>query len=161
MTSKRLFAALGTAVAVFALAATASATAPTKITVEFGPQVTTYPAGTYCDFDLQRTLTVQVKRSQYYDNQGNPSRFEAHIHVTAVHENLATGYVLSEDDVVNISDAGDGAKIVGLIFHLRDSSGKLVLVEAGQIDLATGKVTPDVSADSRVPECAALGGHAV
>jgi len=160
MSGKRLIIALVAALAVLGLAATASASAPTKTTFQTPLQVSVYASGTYCDFNLERDVQADVTAFQYYDSLGNPTRTEEHIHVTVAHKNLDTGYVLTEDDVISISDSGSGPKIVGLFFHLRDANGKLVLVEAGQLDIATGKVTPNVSADSRVPECAALGGHA-
>ena len=161
MSGKRLALALTALVALLGLATAASAKAPDKITVTNPTEVDVFPAGTYCDFKLERDQASQVTAFQYYDNNGNPGRVEEHIHVTVVHTNLDTGYVLSEDDVINITDAGAGPKIVGLFFHLRDASGKLVLVQAGQLNVATGKVTPNVDENFRATECAALGGHAV
>jgi len=54
-------------------------------------------------------------------------------------------------------------KAVGGFFHLRDASGKLVAVKAGQLVLSAAgevlKFTPDVNPDDRAVLCTALGGH--
>jgi hypothetical protein len=80
--------------------------------------------------------------------------------------NVDTDYSLTE--VVHYTlqlRASDGRiKQAGLIVHLRDASGKLVVVQAGQlvIDTETGelvKVTPAVNPDFAAVICPALGGQ--
>jgi hypothetical protein len=53
--------------------------------------------------------------------------------------------------------------LVGIFFHLQETSGKIVAVKAGQAVLSlTGdilKITPKINPDDTAVLCTALGGH--
>ena len=53
--------------------------------------------------------------------------------------------------------------LVGIFFHLQETSGKIVAVNAGQAVLSlTGdilKITPKINPDDAAVLCTALGGH--
>jgi hypothetical protein len=81
------------------------------------------------------------------------------------HTNLDTGYSLTEVDhfTAEFDDGTARYKQVGIFWHLRDPSGKLVVVQAGQsiFDTNTGellKVTPNNNPDFAAVICPALGG---
>jgi hypothetical protein len=72
-----------------------------------------------------------------------PDKMIDHIVSQTTDTNLATGFTLTDGpDHTTIVTAADGQmKFVGLAFHFRDASGKLVAVNAGQLVLsATGEV---------------------
>jgi hypothetical protein len=118
-------------------------------------------AGQLCDFDYYQTWTVVDTGVTFAD--GSYVIYETE-YVT--HTNLDTGYTLSEvDHVVFNFDASDAQFMqVGLYWHLRDASGKLVVVHAGQalFNTDTGellKFTPNVGPDFAAVICPALGGQ--
>ena len=79
------------------------------------------------------------------------------------HVNVDTGYTLTERDQFDFTVYPDGtSKQVGLVFDLRDASGKLVLVRAGQVVFDPSgnvlKITPHMTADFAGTICPALGG---
>ena len=84
---------------------------------------------------------------------------------TVTHTNLDTGYVLTELDHVTVTfdNVAGTQKQVGIFWHLRDASGKIVLVQAGQVVFdASGdviKVTPNFNPDFAAVACPALGGQ--
>ncbi len=163
MNLKRLWIVLGVATAALALPATASA-APPSHTVSSSTSDTVYPAGTYCDFTIERVVAAQVQTLIFLDNQGNFVRAQLHVAFTVTHKNLDTGYTLTESGVNNVTVTDTTAKIVGVFWHLRDAQGKLVLVQAGQLVVDVNnnviKVTPSVDPAFIPVECAALGGNA-
>ena len=117
-----------------------------------------FPAGTLCDFDFHNVLTVSDSTGIF------PDRVIDHFVTIATDTNLATDYTLTDIDHFTVITAADGQmKFVGVFFHLRDASGKLVAVNAGQLVLsATGEVlkfTPNINPDDRAVLCTALGGH--
>jgi len=117
-----------------------------------------FPAGTLCDFDFHNVLTVSDSTGIF------PDRVIDHFVTIATDTNLATDYTLTDIDHFTVITAADGRmKFVGVFFHLRDASGKLVAVNAGQLVLsATGEVlkfTPNINPDDRAVLCTALGGH--
>jgi hypothetical protein len=75
-----------------------------------------------------------------------------------------TGYTLTETVVTNLTEyPDDSLKVVGIIFHLRDASGKIVAVQAGQIIYNDGTithVTPGINF-TREFFCPLLGGKAI
>jgi hypothetical protein len=90
------------------------------------------------------------------------------IHETqyVTHTNLETGYILHEVDYLALKfDASEALfKQVGIFWHLRDASGKIVVVQAGQLvfNNDTGellKFTPSINPDFASVICPALGGE--
>jgi hypothetical protein len=121
-----------------------------------------FPAGTLCDFNEEDsftgTLTFTAAPNGTFVQQQN-------IYVT--HTNLDTRYTLTEHDSTTtiIPASGSTVNVAGLFWHLRDPSGKIVLVKAGRgvFDLATGETisfTPNSSLDQSAADiiCSELGG---
>lgn len=160
----RRFALISSVVlAALVLSATAALADPpthTKFTIS---DTFTAPAGTACDFNYQVSFTIEFNVITFGD-PNNPTRFIDHETQYVTHVNLDTGYTLTEVDHATFQDNGTGRfKTVGLVWHLRDPSGKIVVVHAGQliIDLNTGeilKATPNVGTDAAAIICPALGG---
>jgi hypothetical protein len=144
-------------------ASVATAAAPTHM--KFSVTDTEFvPAGELCDFDYRASFTVEVNTIVFGD-PNNPTRFIEHVAQVKTHTNLDTGYSLTEvDHFTTQFEAGtERFKSVGVFWHLRDASGKLVLVKAGQIvfDGSTGelmKATPNSGPDFAAVVCPALGG---
>ena len=147
---------------ILALGATAaSAAKPTHILKESFSDSFSAPAGQLCDFNFSQSFTI-VDTGVFFDDES--FRLSETAYVT--NTNVDTGHSLSE--VVHYSlqlRASTGLiKQAGLIVHLRDAAGKLVVVQAGQlvIDTETGelvKVTPAVNPDFAAVICPALGGR--
>ena len=142
-------------------ASAASAAKPTHILKESFSDSFSAPAGTLCDFNFSQSFTI-VDTGVFFDDDSFVLSETAYVTNT----NVDTGHSLSE--VVHYTlqlDASAGLiKQAGLIVHLRDASGKLVVVQAGQllIDTETGelvKVTPAVNPDFAAVICPALGGE--
>ena len=145
-----------------ALGATAaSAAKPTHILKESFSDSFSAKAGELCDFNFSQSFTI-VDTGVFFDDESFVLAETAYVTNT----NVDTGFTLSE--VVHytlqlrVSDAR--IKQAGLIVHLRDASGKLVVVQAGQLvfDTETGellKVTPAVNPDFAGVICPALGGQ--
>src|SRR5436305_8087558 len=115
-----------------------------------------FPAGTICDFDFHNVLTVVDNAIIFPDG-----RMIEHLLTEATDTNLATGYTLTDIDHGTLFTAADGQlRFAGLFFHLRDASGKLVAVNAGQLVISpTGEVlkfTPHINPDDRAVLCTAL-----
>ena len=122
------------------------------------------PAGTVCDFDYLQTFTLGINAIIFGD-PADPSRFIEHASFTVTHTNLDTGYALTEKGIVTIQISAEDArqKEVGVPWHLRDLTGKLVVHHAGQmlVDTDTGeilKVTANLSPGFAEVICPALGG---
>jgi len=142
-------------------AAAASSARPTHILKQTFSDSFSAPAGTLCDFNFSQSFTI-VDTGVLFDDESFVISETAHVTNT----NVDTGYALTE--VVHYTlqlRASDGRiKQAGLIVHLRDASGKLVVVQAGQLvfDTETGellKVTPGVNPDFAGVICPALGGQ--
>jgi hypothetical protein len=163
MSLKHLWIVLGVATTAVALPATAYAAAPTH-TVSNSMSDTVYPAGTYCDFTIERVVAAHVATLVFFDNHGNFVRAELHVAYNVTHKNLDTGYTLTESGISNVTLTSTTSKTVGVFWHLRDAQGKLVLVQAGQlvVDFNNNviKVTPSVDPAFISVECEALGGQA-
>ena len=119
-----------------------------------------FPAGTVCDFDFHNVVTI-IDRAAIF-----PGKTIEHIVTQATDTNLATGFTLTDRDHDSAFTAADGtAKFAGIFFHLRDASGKLVAVNAGQaVFSATGEIlkfTPHINPSDAAVLCTALGGHPV
>jgi hypothetical protein len=122
------------------------------------------PAGTVCDFNYLQTFTLGINAIIFGD-PADPSRSIEHASFTVTHTNLDTGYTLTEKGIVTIQISAEDArqKEVGVPWHLRDLSGKLVVHHAGQmlLDTDTGeilKVTANLSPGFAEVICPALGG---
>jgi hypothetical protein len=157
---------------ILAAAATAAAlvviTAPTSASAGTNPHFTftiienpiTLPAGTFCDFKYGESATGTGTQVNLDD-----SRSVAHITVNVTHVNEDTGYTLTERDEAtgNVNFLTGHLIEVGLMWNLRDASGHLVVIQAGEIviDANTGEVvsfTPNTNPDAAAVICPALGG---
>jgi hypothetical protein len=121
------------------------------------------PAGTLCDFTYDVTFTVDVNFT-LAPNGENPVLLTQY----NTHTNLDTGYSLTETDQVNEvgQPVSSTAMQVGIFWHLRDASGQVVLVKAGEatLDTLTGQLisfTPNSGFDQTFAQtiCTALGGN--
>ena len=149
---------LGTLVAVcaLALAAAASAGKPTKTSINDSGTADA-PAGTLCNFHYFVAFADTGTQTVFSD------RTELHLVLLNTHTNVDTGYTLTERDQINVTVYLDGSsKEVGVFWHLRDASGKLVVVQAGQIRFDplgnVVKFTPNSGPDFAAVICPALGG---
>lgn len=157
----RKLALVACAAAALVLAAGAGATQPSH--AKYSPPVGPFdvPAGALCDFHYYETDVIEINELDFADG-----RIELHITSTVSHTNVDTGYTLTETDHYTQTFFADGSqKNVGLFWHLRDASGKLVLVHAGQMLFDPNGVpisyTPNSNPDFAAVLCPALGGHAV
>ena len=117
------------------------------------------PPGAFCDFNYGEVATVSLDAIIIADGTETD-----HIAATVIHTNLATGFSLTEVDHFTVFTAPDGqTKTVGIVWHLRNAEGQLVVVQAGQLVISAAgqilKVTPDVTPDSAAVICPALGGQ--
>ena len=117
-------------------------------------------AGDLCSFEYSQSFTVNLVATPLPN--GN---YIEHDQVYVTHVNETSGYTLTEHDTTTfILNVHRGVtQNVGVFWHLRDASGKVVVVQAGQLtfDLATGdliKVTPGFNPDFAAVLCPALGG---
>jgi hypothetical protein len=147
---------------IVALGATAaSAAKPTHILKESFSDTFLAPAGKLCDFNFSQSFTI-VDTGVFFDDES--FRLSETAYVT--NTNVDTGDTLTEVVHYALQLRASDARIkqAGLIVHLRDASGKLVVVQAGQLvfDTETGellKVTPAVNPDFAGVICPALGGQ--
>jgi hypothetical protein len=114
----------------------------------------------FCDFDLREVIALSDNVLMYPDGRAT---FHATIH--GANTNLATGFTLTDTHHFTDFVAADGqTKSVGVEWHLRDPSGKLVVVQAGQLvfdsDGNVLRFTPNTNPDIAAVICPALGGHA-
>jgi len=140
------------------LTAVASASAPTKTTTT-DSETFDFPAGTLCDFHYQQEFSEVVTQTVFSDGRVH-TRFDTSV----VHTNLDSGYTLTEEDHYSFLDLTDVRyRNVGLFWHLRDPSGKLVLVHAGTVWFDSLfnviKITPNAGGDLPSVVCPALGGN--
>ena len=121
------------------------------------------PAGTLCDFNEQETFTVSGIETIA------PNGLDVIAWTNdATHTNLDTGYTLTEVDHFHSTQQLGTSTIMqaGVFWHLRDPSGKIVRVKAGEaiFNGSTGefiKFTPNTGADQGFADviCPALGGN--
>lgn len=133
----------------------AAAAAPERFTETFEGSVVE-PAGALCDFEY----------AQVYSGTDHVTIFDDRVQVqeslTVAHTNVDTNYTLTEHDTLFFTFGPDSEKHVGLFWHLRDASGKMVVVQAGQLRFdETGliKFTPNLNPDFAAVICPALGGN--
>ena len=105
-----------------------------------------------------------VKSTFTFENPQPPGAFCDHIAALVTHTNLDTSFTLTEVDHFTVFTAADGqTKTVGIIWHLRDANGKIVVVQSGQLVISpTGEivtVTPAINPDTAAVICPALGGQ--
>ena len=117
------------------------------------------PPGALCDFNYGEVATVSLDAIIFADGTETD-----HIAALVIHTNLDTGFSLTEVDHFTVFTAADGqTKIVGIVWHLRNADGTLVVVQSGQLVISPAgeivKVTPDVNPDSAAVICPALGGQ--
>jgi hypothetical protein len=119
---------------------------------------TVYLAGAVCDFTYEQAFTADI--TVVDSPKGELDRVTTYV----THTNVDTGGQLTEVDQ-NTSLASSPTE-VGIFWHLRDSSGKNVLVKAGYvtIDPATGDIvryTPNSGFNQTFAQtiCPALGGN--
>jgi hypothetical protein len=156
---RRIFALLAVAGIAAIAAPSAFADQPTHFRGTFTLPPVDRPAGTLCDFHYHETVVVDVNEIDFSDGG-----ITEHLGLTISHTNVDTGYTLTDTDHYTETFYPDGTqRIVGLIWHLRDPSGTLVLVQGGQLVLDANGVpirfTPDVNPDFAAVICPALGGH--
>ena len=161
--NRNIYVLLGALASAIAFAATTAAADPTHQKYSL-PETFTVPAGQLCDFDYYLTIDSDLNVIIFGD-PSNPTEVIEHDTQSVTHTNLDTGASLSEVDHFTLEfNAGEEReKQVGLIWHLRDASGKLVVVGAGEalVDTSTGellKFTPNFKPDFAGVICPALGG---
>jgi opacity protein-like surface antigen len=125
---RKLVLAMAVTVCALSLAAVASAAAPVKTTTADSGSFDA-PAGTICDFNYHQSFSEVVTQTIFSDG-----RVHTHFDISVVHTNVDTGYTLTERDHYDFLDiTGVKYRNVGLAWHLRDPSGKLVVVRAGTV----------------------------
>jgi hypothetical protein len=126
-----------------------------------GPQV--FPAGTLCDFDFE-----SVTNGFQIETDVSNGLIAVHGTLHNTHTNLDTGYSLTEVDQVTgvVFLSSPTTLTAGLFWHLRDASGKTVLVKAGEatFDATTFELisfTPNSGYDKTFGQiiCPLLGGN--
>ncbi len=145
-------------------AAAAGASAPTHTRQPFSGTFGPIPAGTLCDFAYAEEFSG-VDNVTIFGDPANPDRTIVEENLYVKHINVDTGYFVDEyDHFVFQLDAADATlKQIALNWHLRDPSGKIVVVQAGLLvlNMDTGEVisvTPNLNPDFGAVICPALGG---
>ena len=150
-------------VAISALVGTSfsMAAAPTRFSFS-GDEENPGPAGTLCDFNYTVRFHFDLDFTEFSDG-----REQLHWELDSTHYNLDTGAFLTETHRYSTTYYSDHEKSTGVFWHLRDASGRSVVVHAGQLYLTDSavKFTPN-SGGSGLSEyaaviCPALGGRAV
>jgi hypothetical protein len=133
----------------------AAAAAPERFTESFEGTFVV-PDGELCDFEYSQTFSGTDDITIFSD------RVQIQETLTVAHTNVETNYTLTESDRLFFTFAEGSEKDVGIFWHLRDASGKMVLVQAGQLRFdETGliKFTPNINPDFAAVICPALGGN--
>jgi hypothetical protein len=160
---KRMLLAISIAAAALVALTAGSARADSATRVPFSFSGTnSLPAGTLCDFNYEDTGTVVGAFTVLPDGEVLVQNVTQYV----THTNLDTGYSLSEvDHVADLVLPNSSTEIaVGIFWHLRDASGKTVLVKAGEtsFNFVTGEITftPNSGGDQTGAQivCPALGG---
>jgi hypothetical protein len=117
----------------------------------------TFPAGTICDFNYNNAFTASDNAVIF------PDKTIDYIDLSVTHTNLDTGYTLTEVDHYSETVTAGQTKDVGVVWHLRNPDGKLVVVQGGQLVFSAAgdvvKFTPAINPDFAAVICPALGGH--
>jgi hypothetical protein len=153
----KLVLALAVIACALSLAAGALADAPVRTTAT-GSGTFDAAAGELCDFAYHEEDSFAVTETFFSDG-----RVHTHFDISVAHTNVDTGYTLTEEDHFDFLDiTGVKYRNVGLYWHLRDPSGKLVVVHAGTIWFDSSfnvvKITPNAGGDLASVVCPALGG---
>jgi hypothetical protein len=160
---RRMILAAATAAALLLAITAGSARADSATRVPFSfSQTLSFPAGTLCDFNYEETVTLMGAFTELPDGEAIVQNLTEHV----THTNLDTGYSLSEvDHLTALVLPNSSTEIsVGIFWHLRDASGKTVLVKAGKasFNFVTGEIrfTPNSGEDQTGAQivCPALGG---
>jgi hypothetical protein len=133
----------------------AAAAAPERFTETFEGTFFA-PAGELCDFDYSQVFSGTDVVTIFGD------RVQVQETLTVTHTNVDADYTLTENDRLFFAFGEESEKDVGVFWHLRDASGKLVVVQAGQLRFdETGliKFTPNLNPDFAAVICPALGGN--
>jgi hypothetical protein len=133
----------------------AAAAAPERFTETFEGEFFS-PAGDLCDFDYLQVFSGTDHVTIF------PDRDQVQESLTVAHTNVDTNYTLTEHDQLFFTFAEDFEKDVGIFWHLRDPSGKMVVVQAGQIRYDGNGIvrhTPNLNPDFAAVICPALGGN--
>jgi hypothetical protein len=151
-------------VGLLTLASSASARQVLHTTADFSGHFRN-AAGTVCDFNEKEVFSGH-DNIVIVGDPDNPDETTVHEEIQVTHINLDTGYTLSEVDQYTVHfDRDDGRfKTTGLVWHLRNPEGKLVVVQAGLqlFDANTAellKVTPAINPNFGEVICPALGGR--
>ena len=142
------------ALATGVLVPVAAAAAPERFTESFEDSFVV-PAGEICDFEYAQAFSGTDHVTIFGD------RVQVQETLTVAHTNVDTDYTLTEHDRIFFTFREDSEKHVGIFWHLRDASGKMVVVQAGQLRFdETGliKFTPNLNPDFAAVICPALGG---
>ena len=147
---------------IVALGGTAALAAqPTHILKQTFSDAFSAPAGELCDFNFSQSFTI-VDTGVFFDDDSFVISETAYVTNT----NDDTGFSLTEvvHNTLHLDTSKGRFTQAGLFVQLRDASGKLVVVQAGQLvrDAETGellKVTPAVNPDFAGVICPALGGQ--
>jgi hypothetical protein len=159
---RMILAAAAAAATLLAITAgTARADPVTRVPFSFS-QTNSFPAGTVCDFNYEETVTLMGAFTELPNGEAVVQNLTEHV----THTNLDTGYSLSEvDHIADVALPNSSTEIaVGIFWHLRDASGKTVLVKAGEasFNFVTGEIrfTPNSGEDQTGAQiiCPALGG---
>ncbi|HEV8574995.1 MAG TPA: hypothetical protein VGR43_09840 [Dehalococcoidia bacterium] len=144
-------------------AATARANGPTHFKESFSGTFS-IPAGELCDFTYAEEFSG-VDNVTIFGDPDNPDRVIIEENLYVKHINVDTGDFVDEyDHLVFQFNAADATfKQIGLFWHLRDPSGKIVVVQAALavFNTDTGeliKITPGLNPDFGAVICPALGG---
>jgi hypothetical protein len=143
------------ALATGVLVPVAAAAAPERFTESFEDSFFV-PAGELCDFDYTQAFSGTDDVTIFGD------RVQVHETLTVAHTNVGSNYTLTENDTLFFTFRAESEKDVGIFWHLRDASGKMIVVQAGQLRFdETGliKSTPNINPDFAAVVCVALGGN--
>lgn len=159
---RRLAVIISFGLLIVALGATAALAArPTHVLKDTFSDSFSAKAGTLCDFNFSQSFTL-VDTGVFFDDGSFVISETAYVTNT----NDDTHFSLTEvvHNTLHLDTSKGRFTQAGLFVQLRDPSGKLVVVQAGQLvrDAETGeliKVTPAVNPDFAGVICPALGGQ--
>lgn len=142
-------------------AASAGATGPIHTQETFSGTVGPFPCAEFAyveEFSGVDKVTI-------FGDPENPDRVLVEEQLYVKHIRLDTGYFVDETDHLHFEfNAADATfKQVGVFWHLRDPSGKLIVTQAALVIFNTDtgeivKITPSLNPDPFAVVCPALGG---
>ena len=153
----RLVVLIGALVSALGLASVAAATPPTH-TSQTLIISQSLPAGTFCDVNVNSDFTL-IDDVTTFSN----GRTEDHTRALFTYTNLDTGSVVTAVGRLNDHSDSTGSNDQGLFPRLRDASGKVVSVNAGQVRFDSSfqvvAFTPNTAPSLRAVVCPALGAN--